>query len=202
MHDTVLQGCQGVSLLLEAIATQREDVFEDDDLLDVARAQLQATISEARQAVWDLRRNDEEEINLPRSLAALAEQATNAFGIPVVCERIDPISGISGSTGHELLMVAREAIANAGSHGNPDSIRISASLEGKDLTLSVIDNGSGFVQKTPSSETEGHYGLVGMRERMHRIGGTLVIDSESGSGTRVVMKLRQATATADARPRR
>jgi ligand-binding sensor domain-containing protein/two-component sensor histidine kinase len=202
MHDTVLQGCQGVSVLLEAIATQREDVFEDDDLLDVARAQLQATISEARQAVWDLRRNEEEEINLPHSLAALAEQATNAFGIPVVCERIDPISGISGSTGHELLMVAREAIANAGSHGNPDSIRISASLDGNDLTLSVIDDGSGFVQKTPSSEMDGHYGLVGMRERMHRIGGTLVIDSESGSGTRVVMKLRQANAKADERPRR
>jgi ligand-binding sensor domain-containing protein/two-component sensor histidine kinase len=201
MHDTVLQGCQGVSLLLEAIATQREDVFEDDDLLDVARAQLQATISEARQAVWDLRRNEQEEINLPRSLAALAEQATNAFGIPVVCERLDPISGISGSTGHELLMVAREAISNAGSHANPNSIRLSASLDGKDLTLSVIDDGSGFVQKTASSETDGHYGLVGMRERMHRIGGTLVIDSESGSGTRVVMKLRQATAKAEACPR-
>ena len=103
-------------MLLEAIATQREDEFEDDDLLDVARAQLQLTINEARQAVWNLRRNEEEEINLPRSLAALAEQATNAFGIPVVCEQIDLISGISGSTGHELLMVAREAIANAGSH--------------------------------------------------------------------------------------
>jgi ligand-binding sensor domain-containing protein/signal transduction histidine kinase len=202
MHDTVLQGCQGVSMLLEAIATQREDEFENDDLLDVARAQLQATMSEARQAVWDLRRNEEEEINLPRSLAALAEQATSAFGIPVVCERIDPISGISGSTGHELLMVAREAISNAGSHANPDSIRISASLDGKDLTLSVTDDGSGFVQKAPSSEADGHYGLVGMRERMHRIGGTLVIHSDSGSGTRVVMKLRQATAKADARPRR
>jgi ligand-binding sensor domain-containing protein/signal transduction histidine kinase len=201
MHDTVLQSCQGVSLLLEAIATQREDGFEDDDLLDVARAQLQVTISEAREAVWNLRRNDEEEINLPRSLAALAEQATNAFGIPVVCEQIDLISGISGSTGHELLMVAREAIANAGSHANPDSIRISASLDDKEFTLSVIDDGSGFVQKAASGEADGHYGLVGMRERMHRIGGTLVIHSESGSGTQVVMKLRQATAKADARSR-
>ena len=68
MHDTVLQGCQGVSMLLEAIATQREEALEDDDLLDVARAQLRTTISEARQAVWNLRRSEDDEINLPHSL--------------------------------------------------------------------------------------------------------------------------------------
>src|ERR1035441_6608025 len=87
----LIVAAQGVSMLLERIATQREDAFENDDLLDVARAQMQATISEARQAVWNLRRKEEEEINLPHSLATLAEQATHAFGIPVVCERIDPM---------------------------------------------------------------------------------------------------------------
>jgi ligand-binding sensor domain-containing protein/two-component sensor histidine kinase len=193
MHDTVIQGCTGVSVLLEAIATQREGPPQEDDLLDVARAQVRATIDEARRAVWDLRRKEEEEIDLHHSLAALAEQATRAFGIPVVCERIDPMSGISGSTGHELLMVAREAIANAGSHAHPDWIRIAASLEGMDLTLKVTDNGSGFLQAPPSGSTSGHYGLVGMHERMHRIGGTLAIYSVSGSGTEVVMKLRHAT---------
>jgi ligand-binding sensor domain-containing protein/two-component sensor histidine kinase len=192
MHDTLIQGCTGVSLLLEVIATQREDAPEHSDLLDTARAQILATINEARDAVWNLRRKEEEEIDLSHSLAALAEQSTRAFGIPVVCERVDPISGISGSTGHELLMVAHEAIANAGTHGHPDWIRISASLEGIDLTLTVIDNGSGFTEAILSDTTGEHYGLVGMRERMHRIGGTLLIHSESGRGTEVVMRLRHA----------
>jgi ligand-binding sensor domain-containing protein/two-component sensor histidine kinase len=197
MHDTVIRGCIGVSMLMEAIATQRSDAVDDNDLFNVAREQLRSTISEARQAVWDLRRNDEEEINLPHSLAALAEQASQAFGIPVVCERVDPISGIPGSTGHELLMVTREAIANAGSHANPEWIRISASLDGADLTLSVIDNGSGFVQPGPLTSHDRHYGLIGMRERMDRIGGTLAIHTKSGSGTEVVMKLQRATAEAE-----
>jgi len=194
MHDTVIRGCIGVSMLMEAIATQRDDAFDDNDLFNVSREQLRSTISEARQAVWDLRRNDEEDINLPHSLAALAEQATQAFGIPVMCERIDPMGGISGSAGHELLMVTREAIANAGSHANPEWIQISASLDGADLTLSVIDNGIGFVQTAQTSSADGHYGLIGMRERMNRIGGTLTIHSKSDSGTEVVMKLRRATA--------
>jgi ligand-binding sensor domain-containing protein/two-component sensor histidine kinase len=201
MHDTVIRGCIGVSMLMEAIATRRGDAFDDSNLFNVAREQLRSTISEARQAVWDLRRNDEEEIDLPHSLAALAEQATQAFGIPVVCQRVDPMSGISGLTGHELLMVTREAIANAGSHANPEWIRISALLDGAGLTLSVIDNGSGFVQPGPSGNADGHYGLIGMRERMNRIGGTLTIHTKSGSGTEVVMKLRRATAESEAQGR-
>ena len=104
------------------------------------------------------------------------------------------MGGISGSAGHELLMVTREAIANAGSHANPEWIQISASLDGADLTLSVIDNGIGFVQTAQTSSADGHYGLIGMRERMNRIGGTLTIHSKSDSGTEVVMKLRRATA--------
>jgi len=196
MHDTVIQGCTGVAMLLEGIATQREGDSEDDDLLNVARAQLRSTIDEARQAVWNLRRKDEEEIDLPQSLTALADQATGAFGIPVMCDRVDPVSGISGSIGHELLMAAREAIANAGAHGHPDWIRITASLDGVDLTLSVTDNGSGFIQKGPTDGVDGHYGLVGMRERMRKIGGTLVIHSVSGGGTEVVMKLQRETARA------
>jgi ligand-binding sensor domain-containing protein/signal transduction histidine kinase len=202
MHDTVIQGCTGVSTLLEAIASQRESVSEDGDLLDVARIQMRETIDEARRAVWNLRRNEDEEIDLPYSLAALAEQATRAFGIPVVCERVDPMNGISGSTGHELLMVAREAIANAGTHAHPDWIRISASLEGVDLTVTIIDNGTGFVEASLPDSTGEHYGLVGMRERMHRIGGTLVVRSVSGSGTEVVMKLWHATVKPRALRRR
>ena len=197
MHDTLIQGCTGISLLLEAMAKQRKRTPEDEDLLDVARTQVRATINEARQAVWNLRRK-EEDIDLPGSLAALAEEATRAFGIPVVCEQIASISGISGYIGHELLMVAREAIANAGSHGQPGCIRISASHEDMDLTLCVSDNGSGFVPTAPANGAGEHYGLLGMHERMSRIGGTLIIHSELGSGTQVLVKLRHETVVKQA----
>lgn len=200
MHDTLIQGCTGISLLLEAIAKQRKRTPESEDLLDVARTQVRATIDEARQAVWNLRRK-EQDIDLPGSLSALAEEATRAFGIPVVCEPVAPISGISGYMGHELLMVAREAIANAGSHGQPGWIRISALIEDAYLTLRVSDNGSGFVPTAPANGAGEHYGLLGMNERMSRIGGTLTIQSELGSGTQVFIKLRHGTAAKQAHRR-
>jgi signal transduction histidine kinase len=98
-------------------------------------------------------------------------------------------------------MVAREAIANAGSHGQPGCIRISATLEDMDLTLCVSDNGSGFVPAAPANGDGEHYGLMGMHERMSRIGGTLIIRSELGSGTQVFVKLSHEIVVKQARHR-
>ena len=70
VYKRQIQGCTGISLLLEAMAKQRKRTPEDEDLLDVARSQVRVTINEARQAVWNLRRK-EEDIDLPGSLLSL-----------------------------------------------------------------------------------------------------------------------------------
>src|SRR5208337_3586990 len=58
MHDTLIQGCAGVSALLEAHSSLGEaQKGEGIELLDCARTQLRSTIDEARQAVWNLRQN-------------------------------------------------------------------------------------------------------------------------------------------------
>ena len=56
MHDTLIQGCVGVSTLLEA-ASQAQDVSPElgHDLLDRARVEVRAAVDEARLAVWNLR---------------------------------------------------------------------------------------------------------------------------------------------------
>ena len=56
MHDTVIQGCVGVSTLLEAASGfQETNTDRMKTLLDHARVQIRLTLDEARQAVWDLR---------------------------------------------------------------------------------------------------------------------------------------------------
>ncbi len=54
MHDTLIQGCTGVSLLLEACASARDGEVRAE-LVDFARTQLASSIDEARQALWNLR---------------------------------------------------------------------------------------------------------------------------------------------------
>ena len=83
--------------------------------------------------------------------------------------------------------IVGEALANAAKHsGAPEvSVRIRAGLDA--LRIEVEDRGNGIV--AADADGEPHFGLRLMREQAERIGGTIEIDSNPGSGTRVVAVL-------------
>ncbi len=188
MHDTVIQGCTGISVLLEALASQQGSVIEDNTLFQHARTQIVATVDEARDMVWNLRNAGK--IDLARSLEALARQASQAFGISVAYTGNTSPGMVSNLAGHEVLMITREALANSASHGVPDAITIELSRNGEEWILKISDNGKGF-QGASSEVPHRHYGLTGMRERTGRIGGTLNLQSSPGAGTTVSLHLAQ-----------
>ena len=73
MHDTVVQGCVGVSTLIEAaVGSARSDQDLMLECLDNARIHLRLTLDEARQALTDLR-HDSFENGLPGALSELAQ---------------------------------------------------------------------------------------------------------------------------------
>ncbi len=84
MHDTVIQGCVGVSTLLEAAATAPAGGAARE-LLDRAREQVRATLDEARRAVWNLRHDSEQE-SVVGALEEFARQLSRERGIPVDTE--------------------------------------------------------------------------------------------------------------------
>ena len=186
MHDTVIQGCTGVSVLLEALASQHGSAIEDNTLFQHARTQIVTTVDEARDMVWNLRSGDK--INLAYSLEALARQASQAFGFAVAYTGAVSPGMVSNLAGHEVLMITREALANSASHGGPDAITIALSQKGEAWVLDIVDNGKGF-QSNASGAPHRHYGVTGMRERADRIGAILILRSNPGTGTQVSLRL-------------
>jgi len=82
--------------------------------------------------------------------------------------------------------IAQEAMTNAVRHGGAHSIVIRHLTSEESLTVSVEDDGKGFVY--PPSSSKGFssgLGLLGMRERAEDNGGVLTIDSQPGQGTKV-----------------
>ncbi len=197
MHDTVIQGCTSISALLEAIASLRTgNQRQGDDLLAYARAQVRTTIDEARNAVWDLRHEDDAELDLRASLEAIAAQSRKEFSAQVRCVVEGTSFAVPGAITRELLMVVREAVYNAVLHGHPHEIRIELSYEPQQLRLSIVDDGSGFdVAVAPA---EGHFGITGMRERMERTGGKMSITSIPRRGTQIVLALQRSALAAKA----
>jgi ligand-binding sensor domain-containing protein/signal transduction histidine kinase len=193
MHDTVIQGCTGVSALLEAVAMEEESQHMETGLMEVARHQLRTTIAEAREAVWNLRHEDEGPDILSKKMEAMALQVGAEFHLPVTCSTSGTPFGISPPMAHDLLMIAREAVCNAALHGHPSQIGIGMEFTGRELVLTVSDDGCGFEPRQGESQSDHHFGLKGMRERANRWGGKFRLTSAPGNGTRVEARLAHRT---------
>jgi len=204
MHDTLIQGCVSVSALLEAyLSLGPRDGDAREDLMACARTQLRSTIDEAREAVWNLRQKPAAVHSLGPFLRSMAEQVHREFGIPVEYEVTGEAFEFPRDTIHELLMALREAIYNALRHAHPRRVRIVVGFEGNECQLRVVDDGVGFKAETLPSLGLGHYGLVGIQERVERIGGRFAVNSKEGAGTEIVLyvpRRRSVTRDSDAVP--
>ena len=205
MHDTLIQGCASVSALLEAhssLAPAKAETNHDltnDDLLDCARTQLRSTIEEARQAVWGLRSISEPTTDIGSLLGKIAEQFRHEFGVPVECRVTGTPFALEQSVVHEVLMVAREALYNSVRHAQPKKVELSVRFEENRCRVAVRDDGSGFDPAILSRLPEHHYGLIGIRERVERIGGKFSLRSAVGAGTELSIEVPRS-AGASAKP--
>jgi signal transduction histidine kinase/ligand-binding sensor domain-containing protein len=190
MHDTVIQGCAGISALLEALASLREEETSlPQELLEHARRQVRTTIDEARQAVWNLRQGRPSGTVIQTTLEGMARQISAESGIPVACEISGKPFSLTQMATHELMMMAREAVYNAVLHGHPRRIEVHVNFARDELTLAVRDDGTGFEPAAVFARDDRHYGLVGMRERVQAVGGDFHLDSAPGKGTDLTVRI-------------
>jgi ligand-binding sensor domain-containing protein/signal transduction histidine kinase len=191
MHDTVIQGCTGVSALLEALSSLEKSSPEkkDGDLLEFARRQMRATIEEARQAVWNLRRGDAASDDFNHLATRMAEKTTAEAGIPTECRISGKVFALNQLVSHELSMVIRESLHNAVRHAHPSRIDVAIDYGTENLAVRVTDDGAGFAPSTAAEPVPGHYGIMGMRERVRRIGGRFALTTAPGTGTEILIEV-------------
>ncbi len=185
MHDTLIQGCNSVSALLEACSgTDDSDREQQLELIEYARIQLATSIDEARQAVWNLR--TQESGNLGDALRRLAETIGHDSGVAVQCVVEGTPYAFHAQAMHEIMMVSREALFNALMHASPSQVTLRAVYGTDTLTLVIHDDGCGF---QPNEVFKGHFGLIGIQERVRQLGGEVDIQSISREGTQVRVEL-------------
>jgi signal transduction histidine kinase len=86
--------------------------------------------------------------------------------------------------------VVQEALTNIAKHAKASHCRVSLVRLASSLMIVVGDDGVGFEEGGQSAAADGRgLGLVSMRERAMQLGGSLVIESGPGRGTRVVVEL-------------
>jgi signal transduction histidine kinase len=180
MHDTVIQGCVGISTLLDAAATTEASAPDlSRQVLARARYQIQETVEEARRSVWNLR-HQPASCDLARSLRELTERLSRQSGLQFHCECEPETVLMEEQRHHEMLSIAREAVANAVQHARASTITVHLSVAVRQVVLSVADDGQGFTRGGVDGH---HYGLIGMEERTRKLDGTFTMTSSPDEGT-------------------
>lgn len=191
LHDTLLQGVQGLVLRFQAIANGIPREAPVRDALERALDRADDLIGEARDRVMDLR--DRAQVgteDLAEAFARLgrdmAEHAPVAFGVVVegALPELDPL------VRDEVYRIGREALANAFQHAGAGRIEVEISCERDALRLRIRDDGRGMDEAVQEARGRpGHWGLSGMVERAESIGGRLHLWSRAGSGTEIELVL-------------
>ncbi|OGS80514.1 MAG: hypothetical protein A2061_11180 [Gallionellales bacterium GWA2_59_43] len=183
IHDSLAQTLtyarMRVSLQLEAIRTGNE-VMATKYARDLDEA-LEIAQKGTRELIADFRC----ELN-PGGLLAALHDLTVEFRERnnIMLDYHNRLVDLELPLEHEIQVyhIVREALTNIARHSGASHARLFVDADFGYYVFTIEDNGSGAHTFTP---VEGHYGMMIMRERAHRIDGEIRVDSASGLGTKV-----------------
>jgi signal transduction histidine kinase len=185
LHDTLLQGVSGASLVLQAIAP----AITNDDVrrrLDNALNEMQQCMTATRRALWDIHDPQPEPGDFIALLERYGRGLTMGTETRFVVEAPEMLLNYPSAVQHHLLRIGQEAILNALKHSGASEIRVSLSVDDNLLHMKVTDNGRGF-NVNALEQSDGHWGLVGMREHALAIGQELAVSATPGMGTEIAV---------------
>ena len=201
IHDSLAHGITGLIWHLNStmqMVTQDSDAVRES--IEEVRDQARDLLSEVRRAVWDLRSNELEGKSLSNAIQDETAKVARASGISVNFETKGDEVALQPGIESTVLRLIQEALANAVRHSSASSVQVTLTYMADAIRVVVSDDGKGFdtatVANTPASRSGG-FGIVGMSERAHLVGGELTVESAPGAGTTVTAVLPFSSRRSD-----
>ena len=196
LHDDTIQAVialkQRVQLAQKSVKDQngRQSLKELEDLAE-------RTVENLRRLTRALRPIYLEDLGLVTALEMLARETNQSSHLVVDFQQSGQERRLPREIELALYRIAQEGLNNIVHHAKAKHATLSIRFD-KEVGLEVIDNGVGFsVPKSPTDfAPSGHFGLLGIRERADLIGARLEVKSEEGRGTRLSVRLTDASAPA------
>jgi signal transduction histidine kinase len=194
LHDETVQSLIALDQKLQmAQRSPRREPQASAVQFDELRAMTTELIQEIRRFSRNLRPIYLEDLGLIPALEMLTRDAngsnagalTTSFSVTGAPQRLKPEREIA------LYRIVQEALNNVVAHASATRADVTAAFTGDEVSVTIADNGAGFaIPDRPGELAEaGHYGLLGMRERVELAGGWLSIESEPGRGTTIEIHL-------------
>ena len=189
IHDTLAQSLAGIAMQLET-ADALLEVGDDSDRIrhSIVKALnlTRSSLEEARRSVLDLRAAPLEGRTLSDALADLVERLQRTSELAVAYRVTGAGRPLPVRIEAGVFRLAQEALTNVRRHAEARQVAVELAVSADFLQLSVVDDGIGF---DPTAVQEGHFGLIGLRERTRLLGGTLNLSTSPGNGTELSVRI-------------
>ena len=205
IHDTLAQGFTSVIKHLEAVELSLHATGTNGDRpmttamphLAHAQAVSRSSLADIRRLVWALQPIELSTAPLAAALSRVVTQWSEANAIPASFTS-EPLPPLQPEADVILLRATQESLSNVARHARANHVTVSLTSVDGLVLLTLEDDGCGFAQvESPSAD---HMGLPGMRERVRRVGGHVLIESSS-AGTSITVALPLSSiAAADQHP--
>lgn len=194
LHDGPVQRLSAVGYQLErAVQLFRRDQPErGQSVLSGAMVELRGEVEGLRRVMSGLRPPALDEGGLENAVRDQLDALARETGVDAEFVSLLGPARVDPDTETVLYRVAQEALLNIAQHAGARRVRVVVERTTGAAVLTVADDGVGFSNETAKERLrDGHFGLVGMRERVALLGGTFYLDSASGKGTRIIATLPQ-----------
>ncbi len=200
LHDTLLQGLLATSMQLHVAVEQLPAESPQRPIFAKVSSMMRTVVTESRNAVRGLRTSTPEVDNLADVFSQVRNEYAPAEGMEFRIVVEGPPCPLNPLARDEVYRIGREALSNAFHHSGAGRVEMEIRYSARDLRLAVRDNGQGIDHAVLNSGREGHWGLVGMRERAERIGAKFRIWSGDHTGTEIELIVPGHAAFAAAAP--
>ena len=182
IHDTLAQGLTGIIVQLgaaqQAMRAQHPDTAEH---LDIAARMARESLAEARRSVWNLRAEALERGDLRHAISGIVDRFRHPALI-ASCEIEGEWIALPIDIESALLRVAQEGLANAARHSQASHVVITLRSLPTAIELEIRDNGRGFGDRLDHVGAYAtSFGILGMRERLSALQGTLQCRDDQGA---------------------
>ncbi|GAA2499353.1 sensor histidine kinase [Terrabacter carboxydivorans] len=188
LHDGLIQNLAALGYALPLIARELpEDSHGAREMLDSTTPNLQGEIAALRGLVTDLYPADPSRGGLLSALDILATRAGES-GVTVDVDVSERYASVSKEAIQLTYRVLREGLRNVVKHAAASTARLTARVDGRDVVVSVRDDGVG---PPASPAAAGHFGLRLLEDTLKDVGGSLTLVRLPDGGTELVARFPQ-----------
>ncbi|MBT2572875.1 two-component sensor histidine kinase DegS [Bacillus sp. ISL-51] len=194
IHDGPAQMLANVMMRSELIERIFRDRGTEDGFQEIRnlRQNVRNALYEVRRIIYDLRPMALDDLGLIPTLRKYlytTEEYNGKVKIHFQCIGDTESRRLAPQFEVALFRLAQEAVTNALKHSESEEITVKVEVTADFVILIIKDNGKGFDIKEAKQKKNKSFGLLGMKERVDLLEGTITIDSEIGLGTFIMIKV-------------